>query len=220
MKYIGEQNKIKFKIILKKEIDTAQANIASCRLKLDLSEVDKLKHLRSAVIIKFKKFGVVKDNFDLFWKDQDDDYNIIMDNEDLLNALEEIKEPLYEVIACIQSQEKQGNLVNYYFISENILYFQYQSISLIEMIITDLGGRKSQSNPSNTVVNKGVTEANIENPTCQGESLHPISFQGETMHPVSNLQENPTSSVTKKASSSMSSSGTSYFLEIPFPSSQ
>ena len=77
------------------------------------------------------------------------------------------------------------------------------------MIITDLGGRKSQSNPSNTVVNKDVKEANIENPTCQGESLHPITYQGETMHPVSNLQENPTSSVTKKASSSMSSSGTS-----------
>lgn len=207
MKYIGEQNKIKFKIILKKEIDTAQANIASCRLKLDLNEVDKFKHLRSAVVIKFKKFGVFKDNFELFWKDQDDDYNIIMDNDDLLNALEEINGPLYEVIACIQSQEKQGNLVNYYLISEN--YFHYQSISLIEMIITDLGGRKSQSNPSNTMVNKDVKEASFETPSCQGESLHPITYQGETMHPASNLQENPTSSVTKKASSSMSSSGTS-----------
>ena len=83
-------------------------------------------------------------------------------------------------------------------------------ISLIEMIITNLDGQKSQSNASNTVGYKDVKEANIENPTCQGE----------TVRPVSNLQENPTSSVTNKASSTIASSGTSCFLEIPFPSSQ
>ena len=67
------------------------------------------------------------------------------------------------------------------------------------MIITDLDGQKSQSNSSDTVANKDAKKPNTENPTCLEE----------TLHPVSNLQENQLSSVTNKASSTMSSSGTS-----------
>ena len=107
---------MKFKIILKKEIHSTQANLASCRLKLDEGEVDKFEHLKSVVIIKFKNFGVVKDNFDLFWKDDAGDFNIIMDNDDLLEALEELNGPLYELVACIQSKEHKGNKIDCNFV--------------------------------------------------------------------------------------------------------
>ena len=111
---IGEKDNLKFKIILKKELQSTEPNLASCRIKLDACENDKFEVLKSLVIDKFTTFGIVKDNFDIFWHDDQGDNNIIKNDDDLLEALEELKGPLYELIACFQSKVDEGKIKTFF----------------------------------------------------------------------------------------------------------
>ena len=116
---------MKFKIIWKNTLQSKLPNIASCRIRLDVSLTNKLEELKSLVADKFKNFGFfrfyargfryrVRDNFDLFWQDEEGDHNVIMDNDDLLEALDELNGPLYELIACIHSKSNKGKYMNYF----------------------------------------------------------------------------------------------------------
>ena len=105
---IGQQKHLKFKIKLTKGACSTEPNISICRINVDDSEEDNLEFLRSAIAKKFKSYYVTKDNFDLYWQDEEGDFVLISDNDDLSLALEEMTGQLYEVFACFKEQNAKG----------------------------------------------------------------------------------------------------------------
>ena len=102
---IGKQKHLKFKIKLTKGACSNEPNVSICRINVDDSEDDKLEFLRSAIAKKFKGFDVTKENFDLYWQDEEGDFIIISDNDDLSLALEEMTGQLYELFACFKAKD-------------------------------------------------------------------------------------------------------------------
>jgi len=82
------------------------------RVIVDESEQYKLKILKTAVISKFKKFGLTKDNCNFFLQESNGDSIIISDNDDLLLALENLNGPQYELIASLNSMVADGSISN------------------------------------------------------------------------------------------------------------
>ena len=100
-----DEQKINFKIILKKEDPSTQVNVATCRFKLNVSDEDKFEALKNVVTKKFESFGITRDNFRLYWKEKNGDFTIMADNDDVSMALDELDGPLYELIACLRTEE-------------------------------------------------------------------------------------------------------------------
>ena len=104
---------LKFRITLIKEEYSNKTNLSTCRINVEDSEQNKFQCLKSALICKFKKFGLTKDNFDLYWQDSDGYSIIISDNDDLALALEELDGPLYELLACLNTMTTDGKLLRF-----------------------------------------------------------------------------------------------------------
>ena len=108
-----KQKQLKFKVRLIKEEHSYKTNLSACRINVEDSEPNKFQYLQTALICKFKKFGLTKDNFDLYWQDNDGDSIIISDNCDLALALEELDGPLYELLACLNIMITDGKLLRF-----------------------------------------------------------------------------------------------------------
>ena len=82
--YITDNKKqLKFKVRLIKEENSNKTNVSAFRINVEDSEQNKFQYLETALICKFKKFGLTNDNFELYWQDSDGDSIIISDNDDL-----------------------------------------------------------------------------------------------------------------------------------------
>ena len=92
------------KIKLQKEAKITDSNLSACRITLGESESNKLERLREGAIKKLKNCGLMGDNFDFYWQDNDGDLTIIVDNDDLSVALTEQNGPLYVLFACLHSK--------------------------------------------------------------------------------------------------------------------
>ena len=108
-----KKNQLKFRIRLIKEECSNKTNLSACRINVEDSEQNKVQYLKTALICKFKKFGLTKDNFDLYWQDSDGYSIIISDNDDLALALEELDGPLYELLACLNTMITNGKLLRF-----------------------------------------------------------------------------------------------------------
>ena len=108
-----KKNQLKFRIRLIKEDCSTKTNLSACRIYVEDSDQNKFHYLKTALICKFKKFGLTKDNFDLYWQDSDGYYIIISDNDDLALALEEMDGPLYELFACLNTMISDGKLLRF-----------------------------------------------------------------------------------------------------------
>ena len=112
--HISDKKKqLKFRIRLIKEDFSTKTNLSACRINVEDSEQNKFQYLKTALICKFKKFGLTKDNFDLYWQDSDSYSIIISDNDDLALALEELDGPLYELLACLNTMITNGKLLRF-----------------------------------------------------------------------------------------------------------
>ena len=109
----GKQKQLKFKVRLIKVEHSNKTNLSAFRINVEESEQNKFKYLKTALICKYKKFGLTKDNFDLYWQDSDSDSIIISDNDDLALALEELDGPLYELLACLNTMITDGKLLRF-----------------------------------------------------------------------------------------------------------
>ena len=108
-----KKKQLKFKIRLITGECSTKTNLSIYRINVEESEQKKFKYLKTAVICKFKKFGLTEDNFDLYWQDSDGYSIIISDNDDLALALEELDGPLYELIACLNTMITEGKLIRF-----------------------------------------------------------------------------------------------------------
>ena len=112
--HISDKKKqLKFRIRLIKEECSNKTNLSACRINIEYTELNKFQYLQTALICKFKKFDLTKDNFDLYWQDSDGDSIIISDNDDLALALEELDGPIYELIACLYTIITDGKLFRF-----------------------------------------------------------------------------------------------------------
>ena len=107
------QKQLKFKVRLIKEENSNKTNLSACRINVEDSEQNKFQYLETALICKFKKFGLTKDNFDLYWQDSDGDLILISDNDDLALALEELDGPLYELLTSLNTMITDGKLLRF-----------------------------------------------------------------------------------------------------------
>ena len=108
-----KQKQLKFKVRLIKVERSNKTNLSACRINVEDSEQNSFQYLQTALICKFKKFGLTNDNFDLYWEDSDGDSIIISDNHDLALALEELNGPLYELLACLNTMTTDGKLLRF-----------------------------------------------------------------------------------------------------------
>ena len=98
-------------MILTKELQSTQSNLPSFRIKLEADTKNKFQELKNIAINKFNAFGILKDNFDIFWQDEECDFNIITDEDNLLEALEELNGPLYKLFLLLQSRDNLGEYI-------------------------------------------------------------------------------------------------------------
>ena len=108
-----KQKQLKFKVRLIKVEHSNKTNLSAFRINVEESEQNKFKYLKTALICKYKKFGLTKDNFDLYWQDSDGDSIFISDNDDLTLALEELNGPIYELLACLNTMITDGKLLRF-----------------------------------------------------------------------------------------------------------
>ena len=109
--FVAQKNQLKFKMILTKELQSTQSNLPSFRIKLEADTKNKFQELKNIAINKFNAFGILKDNFDIFWQDEECDFNIITDEDNLLEALEELNGPLYKLFLLLQSRDNLGEYI-------------------------------------------------------------------------------------------------------------
>ena len=105
---IGKRNQLKFKIRLKREECLTETNLSVCRINIEESEQNKFEYLKNAIISKFKMFGLAEENFAIYWQDSDGEFIIIIDNDDLSLALEELDGPMYELLVCLNATITNG----------------------------------------------------------------------------------------------------------------
>ena len=111
--FTDKKKQLKFKIrIIKRECLT-KTNLSIYRINVEDSEQNKFKYLKTAVICKFKKYGITNDNFELYWQDSDGDSITISDDDDLALALEELDGPIYELLACLNTISTDGKLFRF-----------------------------------------------------------------------------------------------------------
>ena len=118
---------MKFKIKLKKGECSTESNISACRINVECSQENKFELLKASVINKFQNLGITKDNFEIYWEDNDGDFIIIADEDDLSLALEEMNGPIYELIACLKAIDNEGMFSRSYYSA--IYYSLYQNQS-------------------------------------------------------------------------------------------
>ena len=53
-------------------------------------------------------FGLAEENFAIYWQDSDGEFIIIIDNDDLSLALEELDGPMYELLVCLNATITNG----------------------------------------------------------------------------------------------------------------
>ena len=106
-----KKKQLKFKIRLTKGECSTKTNLSIYRINVEDSEQNKFKYLKTAVICKFKKFGLTNDNFELYWQDKDGDSITISDDDDLALALEELNGPLYELLDCLNTMIDDGKIL-------------------------------------------------------------------------------------------------------------
>ena len=107
------KNQLKFRIRLIKEECSNKTNLSACRINVEDSEQNKFQYLQTALICKFKKFGLTNDNFEFYWQDSDGDFITISDDDDLALALEELNGPIYELLACLNTMATDGKLLRF-----------------------------------------------------------------------------------------------------------
>ena len=86
--------------------------------------------MENLIMNKFRNFGIMKGNFELFWHDDKDDFNVIQDNGDLSEALEELDGPVYELIACFLSKGNQGKKLIL-----RIVFYKKKTFTLTSIIV-------------------------------------------------------------------------------------
>ena len=105
---IGQIETIKFIVKLRKQAQSNDSILPSCRIRLNACETDILQELKTSVITKFNGFGLTQNNFDVYWHDSDGNFTIIADDDDLSDAIEELNGPWIELIASFKSIFSHG----------------------------------------------------------------------------------------------------------------
>jgi len=96
-----------FKVQLHRNTDDMPGEkIAAQRFKIKTNKNTILGALTEKICSGFKELGDTEIRFDLFWKDSEDDFIRITDNENLIFALEEMKEKIFRIYV-INSEENQ-----------------------------------------------------------------------------------------------------------------
>ena len=93
--------------------------IAAQRFKIKTNKNTILGALTEKICNGFKELGDTEIRFDLFWKDSEDDFIRITDNENLMFALEEMKEKIFRIYVISSEENKTNKTKDFCLVNSN-----------------------------------------------------------------------------------------------------
>ena len=107
---IGDVMKIKFKVQLhtKQNDGSMGPKVAIQRLNIQSSQDSIFSELTIKIVEEFKELKERNISVDLFWKDDDNDYVRIHNNDSLVDAMEEMGGPVFTLYASCTTDNAKG----------------------------------------------------------------------------------------------------------------